>query len=149
MIQDKFEVWTDKLRTTMELLENLWMQDNAGVDLDTFLENQRREFDALKDTGDIIESTTIGFDMPYVDPRCPAEVYDLLEAANSFKALFIDAQSYLQWLTAQHLCDATSYYDFIPAIEAELNVQEQNKMDLIFDLYTLNDDGTADRNNLE
>ena len=79
MIQANFVVWTEKLRQKMEILENLWTQDNAGVDLDTFLDNYRSNFDVLKDNDDMIEAPITGFDIPVIDPRCPPEVRNMAE----------------------------------------------------------------------
>ena len=61
----------------MVILETLWDESEDkmnGVDLDTFLDRRRADFDLLKDTDDMIEAPITGFDIPVIDPRCPDEV---------------------------------------------------------------------------
>ena len=88
----------------MVILENLWDQSQEkidGVDLDTFLDTRRAAFDMLKDMDDMIEAPLDNFDIPVIDPRCPDEVKQMRDVAQSFRDLLVDAESYLQWLTAQ------------------------------------------------
>jgi hypothetical protein len=103
-VEDNFIVWTEKIRQKMVILENLWDQSPeqlAGMDLDTFLDRRRADFDLLKDTDDMIEAPITGFDIPVIDPRCPPDVQTMRDVAQSFRDLLVDAESYLQWLTAQ------------------------------------------------
>ena len=88
----------------MVILENLWENSEEkqnGVTLDTFLDTKRADFDLLKDTDDMIEATLHDFMIPFIDPRCPPEVQTMRDVAQSFKDLLVDAETYLQWLTAQ------------------------------------------------
>ena len=50
---------------------------------------------------DMIEAPLDNFDIPVIDPRCPDEVKQMRDVAQSFRDLLVDAESYLQWLTAQ------------------------------------------------
>ena len=48
----------------------------------------------------MIEAPIAGFDIPVIDPRCPPEVHSMAEVGQGFRDLLVDAESYLQWLTA-------------------------------------------------